>query len=156
MKRHLALAVALIGFFFLADHVREHGLHGLGAAIDVMKLLVAAALLVGAWRAGLRVIAVVGLLLFSVTACAPLEWARPDATPEQVRADATDCQQRAAQEAQWRSFAAPHLAPAWRQPYRRGPLWRDPFWDDTFLDETRLARFCMESRGYRLQATESR
>ena len=76
--------------------------------------------------------------------CAPLEWTRPDVSPEQVRADSEDCQQRAWRESQLR-------------PYSYGPMyrwgrWRDPFWGDRYFDETRLARFCMEVRGYTLQA----
>lgn len=91
---------------------------------------------------------VVVLLLLLVYGCAPLEWVRPDVTPEQARADSADCQQRAWQEAQWRSFA-------YRPAYRWG-RYRDPFWGDPFYDEARLARFCMEARGYRLQAAERR
>jgi len=87
-------------------------------------------------------------LLLLVAGCAPVEWTRPDATPEQARADAADCQQRAWHEAQWRSFA---YRPAYR--YWR---WRDPFWGNSFYEETELTRFCMEVRGYRLQAAETR
>jgi hypothetical protein len=143
--RHLALCVTLLALFVLADFVRSHGMPTLGATLDVVKLLTCAILLVAAWRAGLRVLAVVGVLLFSLTACAPLEWARPDATPEQASADAADCQQRAWREAQWHSFAY--------RPARIG-RWRDPFRSDPFLDETRLARFCMEARGYSLRPVE--
>jgi hypothetical protein len=84
-------------------------------------------------------------LLFLIAGCAPVQWARPDATPERAKADAADCQQRAWHEAQWYSFA-------YRPAYRR---WRDPF-GDPFFDETRLARFCMEARGYSLEAAEKR
>jgi hypothetical protein len=74
--------------------------------------------------------------------CAPLEWTRPDATPEQVQADAADCQQRAWQESNWRSFG-----------YGPGYRWsRYPDWGDRYYDEARLNRFCMEVRGYQLQA----
>ena len=88
------------------------------------------------------------LCLLVVAGCAPLEWSRPDATPDQARADAADCQRRAWQEAQFRSFAY--------TPPRRSGRWRDPFWSDPFFDETRLARFCMEARGYQLQAVPQR
>jgi len=87
-------------------------------------------------------------LLLLIAGCAPVEWARPDATPEQAQADAADCQQRAWHEAQWRSFT---YRPSYR--YSR---WRDPFWGNSFLDEAQFARFCMEVRGYRLQAVEAR
>jgi hypothetical protein len=83
------------------------------------------------------------LLAVFLAGCAPLEWTHPDATPEQVQLDAEDCQQRAWREAQWRSFG--YLS------YGRG-RWRDPYWSDRYYDETRLSRFCMEVRGYTLQA----
>jgi hypothetical protein len=86
------------------------------------------------------------LLLFA--GCTPVQWTRPDVTPEQAKADAADCQQRAWHEAQWYSFA-------YRPAYRYG-RWRDPFYGDPFFDETRLARFCMEARGYSLEAAEKR
>lgn len=73
--------------------------------------------------------------------CAPLQWTRPDASAEQARADAEDCQQRAWRESQLRSFG---YGPAYRG--------RFPFWGDRYYDETRLARFCMEIRGYTLHA----
>lgn len=85
------------------------------------------------------------LLAVIVAGCAPLEWTRPDATPEQARADAEDCQQRAWRESQWPPYG---YWPA----YRRG-RWRDPFWADRYYDESRLTRFCMEVRGYTLQAS---
>ncbi|OAI52627.1 hypothetical protein AYO46_05030 [Betaproteobacteria bacterium SCGC AG-212-J23] len=74
--------------------------------------------------------------------CAPLQWTRPDATPEQTQADTADCQQRAWQESNFRSFG-----------YGPGYRWsRYPFWGDRYYDETRLTRFCMEVRGYSLEA----
>ena len=83
------------------------------------------------------------LLAVLLAGCAPLVWTRPGTTPEQARLDAGDCQQRAWQEAQFRGLA-----------YGPGPRLgrRDPFLNDPFSDETRFARFCMEARGYRLQA----
>ena len=85
-------------------------------------------------------------LLLLLAGCTPPQWTRPDATPEQAKADAADCQQRAFREAQWYSFA---YRPTNR--YGRYPLWGDPF-----FDEARLARFCMEARGYELEAAEKR
>ena len=154
MRRHVAFAFAAVVLFVLAEELRDHGLHGLGALADALKVLACATLLVAAWRAGLRSLAVAGVLLLSVTACAPLEWTHPEATPEQATADAADCQQRAWREAQWRSFAyGPWPGP---MAYRRGGRWRDPFWNwnDPFFDEPRLARFCMEARGYRLESRQ--
>lgn len=66
--RHFVLCLILIALFALADFVRGHGLHVAGSAIDVAKLLVCAALFVAAWRAGQRLLAVVGLVVFSLTA----------------------------------------------------------------------------------------
>ena len=83
------------------------------------------------------------LLVLLLAGCTPLQWTRPDASLEQTRADAEDCQQRAWRESQLRSF--------WGPGYRAGryPYWG---WGDRYYDETRLARFCMEIRGYTLQA----
>jgi len=75
--------------------------------------------------------------------CTPLQWTRPDTDLPQTQADVADCQQRAFREAQWRSFAAPG--------YRAG-RWRDPFWGSRYYDESWLTRFCMEVRGYQLEA----
>jgi hypothetical protein len=85
------------------------------------------------------------LVALLVAGCAPLQWTRPDASPEQMHADAEDCQQRAWRETQLRSFA-------YSSAYRGG-RWRDPFWGDRYFEESRLTRFCMEIRGYTLQAT---
>jgi hypothetical protein len=74
--RHYALGLSLIALFVLADVARSAGMNALGAVLDVCKLLACAALLVAAWRGGQRLLAVVGVLLFSVTACAPFELAR--------------------------------------------------------------------------------
>lgn len=85
------------------------------------------------------------LLAVVLAGCAPLEWTRPDVTPEQTRADAEDCQRRAWQESQSRAFG-------W--PMYRAARWRDPFWADRYYDESRLTRFCMEIRGYTLQSMQ--
>ena len=81
------------------------------------------------------------LLVLLLAGCAPLQWTRPETTREQAQADATDCQQRAWQESNWRSFG-----------YGPGYRGRFPFWGDRYYDEVRLTRFCMEVRGYQLQA----
>ena len=82
------------------------------------------------------------LLALLLSACTPLQWAKPDTTEEQTRADAEDCRQHAWRDAQWRSFAY--------GPMVRAGRWRDPFWGDRYSDESRLTRFCMEVRGYSL------
>ena len=66
--RHFVLCVILIALFALADYVRGHGLHSAGAVLDVGKLLACAALFVAAWRAGKPLLAIAGVVLFSLTA----------------------------------------------------------------------------------------
>lgn len=81
------------------------------------------------------------LFVLLLAGCAPLQWTRPDTTLEEARADAEDCQQRAWRESNWRSFG-----------YSPGYRGRYPLWGDRYFDETRLTRFCMEVRGYQLEA----
>jgi len=87
-------------------------------------------------------------------------WSREGAMPEEVRADATECRQRAWLEAtRWSA-----LAPGWQYGMGfRSHLWphaplahsfRSPL-DDPFFQESRLAAFCMESKGYRLEAAKT-
>jgi hypothetical protein len=133
----LATALTAIG-----EVARDGGMSSLGDATDVVKVLVYGAWLIAAWRLGARFTVLLGIVLVSLTACTPMEWTRPDATRDQVRTDASDCQQRAWREAQWRSYAS-------------GPRgWRYPYWGDRYYDENRLTRFCMEVRGYTLKAAE--
>ena len=95
------------------------------------------------------------LLLPVLAACTPMEWVKPDATPEQLQADAIQCQRDAWYEARsryWYYRPFPPLAfrdaagqPVFAWPY--GPA--DPF-GDPYLEEGRLAQFCMRSKGYQL------
>ena len=104
-----------------------------------MLLYPAMNVLQGTPRAAVPILLAVSLL----AGCAPLQWTRPDTTLEETQADVVDCQQRAFREAHWRSFASP----TWR-----AGRWRDPFWGNRYYDESWLTRFCMEVRGYELQA----
>ena len=79
-----------------------------------------------------------------------MHWVREGVAPGQVRADTTECRQLAWQEAlRWHP-----AAPAWPHALGfRGSLfspYRSPL-DDPFFHESRLAAFCMESKGYRLE-----
>ena len=86
-----------------------------------------------------------------------MQWVRPDATPEQLRADLSECDQRAAYEARlssWRYQGA--MAPVFaRDASGRGFfVWPstslvDPY-GNQLMEERRLAQFCMEAKGYDL------
>ena len=86
-----------------------------------------------------------------------MHWVREGAAPEQARTDAAECRHRAWHEATMWSWSAPswHYGLGFRSHlHPRGALmspWRSPL-DDPFFQESRLAAFCMESKGYRLEA----
>lgn len=103
-----------------------------------------------------RVFAV--LLLAAVGACAPMEWSRGDATPEQRQADMRACRDQAWRETMWNSFGyygvmGPAVfADPFGRVYPGWPAYRpfgDPF-GDRFLEESRLTNFCMRAKGYEL------
>jgi hypothetical protein len=101
------------------------------------------------------------LVSFAAAACAPMDWTRTDATPDQKEADLQSCRQLASHEATFPAFgyygyyggAGPL---AWYDPYGfrmypwpyYSPL-ADPY-GERFLEEKRLTDFCMRSRGYEL------
>jgi hypothetical protein len=95
-------------------------------------------------------------LLLVAAGCTPMQWARPDATPEQIEADSQYCQQVAWNEARLSymgTFGA-YGGSMYRDPLGRRfvaspftPL--DPL-GDRDMEEQRLANFCMRSRGYEL------
>jgi hypothetical protein len=107
-------------------------------------------------RALLAGAAALGVSLVSA-GCTPMEWVRPDATPEQREQDERFCEQEAWREARWRSW---YYQPFPMAPFRDasgrrffpGP-YSDPF-NDPFLEEGRLAQFCMRSKGYELVPVE--
>ena len=95
-------------------------------------------------------------LLLGLTACTPMEWVRPDATPQPVEADAVQCQQEAWREANnyylgYRAFGPWMYRDAFSRPFLFHPV--GPFYDptsDRYLEEQRLANFCMRAKGYDL------
>ena len=94
------------------------------------------------------------LISLAAAACAPMDWARSDATPDQMEADMKACRDQAWREATWMSF---HYYPfGFWDPFGRRYLgwpYTTPFADpygDRFLEEARLADFCMRAKGYEL------
>jgi hypothetical protein len=92
--------------------------------------------------------------------CTPMEWIKPDVTPEEREQDAIACQQEAWHEARWRAwYYRPYPIAPFRDASGRflfpGPYgyFSDPF-GDPFLEEGRLAQFCMRSKGYELVPVE--
>ncbi len=97
-------------------------------------------------------------LLAALAACAPMDWTRGDATPEQITADLRACRDQAWRESSWSSLAygvwgPPLLAdPFFGRRYLGWP-YTSPFGDpfgDRFLEESRLTNFCMRAKGYDL------
>jgi len=95
------------------------------------------------------------VLTLGLGACASMEWAKPDSTPEQAEADSLQCQRDAWQEAHrywyYRPFGPMGFRDALGRPLFGGPygVGPDPFADPA-LQESRLAMFCMRSKGYEL------
>jgi hypothetical protein len=87
-----------------------------------------------------------------VAGCAPMNWVRPDATPEQLAADTQQCEQEAWREANYYYAGATPFGP-WL--YRGDPFFHtagpffNPYYDRT-MEEQRLANFCMRAKGYDL------
>jgi hypothetical protein len=106
----------------------------------------------------MRRFAAAAVLLASLAACAPMEWRRADAGPEQASADMRACREQAWREASWASLsyygaAGPALFydPLGRR-YTGWPYYSpfaDPF-GDRFFEESRLTTFCMRAKGYEL------
>ena len=96
-------------------------------------------------------------LALVAAACAPMQWVKPDAPPEQAQADSQECQMRAWQEARWRALEYRTMYGPTFYYARLGrpvPLIRpyDAF-ADPYMEEQRLAHFCMRAKGYELQPT---
>lgn len=93
-----------------------------------------------------RGLALVSLLL---AACAPMEWYRPDVSAAETEEDAKQCQ-----DAAWRATSWTYLSYG-PYPFGRaywGP-WASPY-NDRFMEEARLADYCMQAKGYRLEPTQ--
>jgi hypothetical protein len=100
-------------------------------------------------------VAALGAVL-SAAGCTPMQWVRPEVTPEERDQDSIACQQAAWHEARMRSW---YYRPLAMLPFRdasgrrffSGPYgpYSDPF-GDPFLEEARLAQFCMRSKGYEM------
>jgi hypothetical protein len=96
-------------------------------------------------------------LAAALAACAPMEWTRSDATPEQIAADMRACRDQAWRETSWSSLSYGYWGPAMLSDpfFGRRYLWPyySPFGDpfgDRFLEESRLTNFCMRAKGYDL------
>jgi hypothetical protein len=101
------------------------------------------------------------LTLGVLAACAPMQWAGNDATPEQVSQDLMRCQQDAWREAQYASWYYRPFGPfAGRNAFGRpfafpASPYYDPF-NDPYLQEARLTQFCMRNKGYELTPAEEK
>lgn len=96
-----------------------------------------------------RAFAVVSLLL---AACAPMEWYRPDVSAAETEDDVKQCQDAAWRTTSWNYL---HYYSAFGPGvYGRGYWgpWASPY-NDRFMEEARLADFCMQAKGYRLEPT---
>ena len=99
----------------------------------------------------------IAAMTLALAACAPLQWMRSDATPEQATADEKACRQAAWQEANHRYLGYGPFSPwVYRDVFGRplfyppgGPFF-DPYFD-RYIEESRLSDFCMRAKGYELQ-----
>ena len=92
------------------------------------------------------------LAALMVSGCAPLQWVKADAAPQQIEQDLTQCRQEAWREARWHGFLSRPLGPTLSgRPFLgwRGSMFGDPFGDE-FMEESRLTDFCMRAKGYEL------
>jgi hypothetical protein len=95
-------------------------------------------------------------LALALAACTSMQWAKPDAAPEQVSRDGLECDQRARREASAAEWLHPPVPPVYaRDEKGRGPfIWPtgsavDPYAGEV-ADQNRIVRLCMESKGYTL------
>src|SRR5216110_1273389 len=97
-------------------------------------------------------------LALAATACAPMQWVKPDADPAATQSDAQQCQMQAWQEARWRGivYQGIHRPMYYRdalgRPYAVSPY--QPFYNpfgDPYMEEMRLTSFCMRAKGYQLE-----
>jgi hypothetical protein len=91
------------------------------------------------------------LVSLLVAACAPMEWYRPDMGAAETEDDQHQCADQAWRATSWNYVYAP--ATYWG-PFGRG-YW-GPYaspYNDRFMEEARLADYCMQAKGYRLEPT---
>jgi hypothetical protein len=87
---------------------------------------------------------------FTVAACAPMQWVKPDAPAEQIVRDEKEC----------RNLAYYPVAPVFtRDSMGRGAMiWPSGTYVDPFgyqiMEENRLTQFCMEAKGYSLERAQ--
>lgn len=97
------------------------------------------------------------LVALLAAGCAPMQWVKAEAAPEQLQADVHACQDMAWREARGRILYLHPMAPAVIHDslgrrmmiYPTGPF-ADPF-GRQFMEEARLTEFCMESKGWKRQ-----
>jgi hypothetical protein len=104
----------------------------------------------------------VAVCVLGLAACTPMQWVKPDTTPEQLSQDALQCQQDAWREARTRYWYYRPMGPVVAHDAAGRPLviwpsgpFSDPFTDPA-LEEGRLAQFCMRSKGYQLVPVEAK
>ncbi len=102
---------------------------------------------------GMRQIAI--LAAAALAACTPMQWAKPEVAPEQVRRDESDCQHKAFREASVSAGFYRPVSPYFvNSPGGGFMVWPSGSYVDPYahqmLEESRLAQFCMESKGYKL------
>ena len=91
-------------------------------------------------------------LVLAAAGCAPMEWQKQDVTADQLRKDEAECRQAAWREANYRSWMYQRVSPVVGPGFVIWPsgAYADPF-AHQLLEENRLAQFCMESKGYKLE-----
>jgi hypothetical protein len=95
-------------------------------------------------------------LVLAAAGCAPMQWVKADAGPQQLQADSVECQQEAWREARFRNWYYSPVGPfIGRDPFGRATvIWPSGRYgmgfSDQFLEEGRLAQFCMRAKGWQL------
>jgi hypothetical protein len=97
---------------------------------------------------------------FTVAACAPMQWVKPDAPAGQIVRDEEECRNLAWREANVRGSLYYPVAPVFtRDSMGRGAMiWPSGTYVDPFgyqiMEENRLTQFCMEAKGYSLERAQ--
>ena len=92
----------------------------------------------------------------ALAGCAPMQWVKPDGTPEQFAQDSAVCRQEAVREARGRFWFSRPAAPILARDAAGRRFFVSPFgrfagpFDDPFFEENRLENFCMRAKGYAL------